>query len=203
MGKKWQSWQRELAVCNRCSLAASRNQVVWGEYNPGAKVFLLGEAPGGQEDREGKPFVGQAGQVLRQFLQTTGLKEQDIYISNVVKCRPVKPSVRGHYGLWANRPPKAEEIKACGYWLKKEIELIKPKVLVTLGGVPLSQVAQKGTIIGLAHGQPFISQTFNLPVFPLYHPAAVIYDQSKKAVYEEDLVKFCCWLKQQNLGVKV
>ena len=190
--KEYALWREEVTQCRKCSLAETRTQVVVSrekELLNEKKVFLLGEAPGGNEDLEGIPFCGQAGSILQEFLELSALSESEIYIGNVVKCRPVKPSKRGRYGNFANRKPTSEEMKTCIPWLRQELELIQPKVLVTLGNVPLSFVLGKSRPIGEYHGKEFFAEALNLWVFPLYHPAALIYDRSKRASYEADVHK--------------
>ena len=183
-------WLKTVKGCERCDLKNTRTQVVVSRHPEPAseiKVFLLGEAPGGAEDLSGVPFCGQAGQILTDFLNQTGLKDEEVYIGNVVKCRPTKPSTRGRYGNFKNRKPTAAEIRCCSQWLKTELQLIKPKVLVPLGNVPLSFVLGKNQPIGEYHGRKFFCQALGLTVFPLYHPAALIYDRQKAAAYQNDI----------------
>lgn len=188
------TWLAALKQCRRCRLCETRTQAVAGEYREKPMVFMLGEAPGGREDQEGRPFCGQAGGILDDFLRLAGLKREEVYISNVVKCRPTRPSSRGIYGSYANRKPTPDEIKTCSPWLELELRLLSPKLLVTLGGVPLSYVMGESAAVGRYHGQAFYWRTHNVWVYPLYHPAALIYDASKKAAYEQDvrnLGEFC------------
>ena len=183
-------WRDKVIKCEKCPLADTRTQVVVSreaEPKQDKKVFLLGEAPGGNEDLEGIPFCGQAGSILQEFLELSELEESEIYIGNVVKCRPVKPSKRGRYGNYANRKPTAKEMKACIPWLKEELGLVEPKVLVTLGNVPLSFVLGKNRPIGEYHGKEFFDEALGVWVFPFYHPASLIYDRSKRPVYENDV----------------
>ena len=185
-------WREEVIKCDKCPLSETRTQVVVSrEKLPKneKKVFLLGEAPGGNEDLEGIPFCGQAGSILQEFLELSQLNEDELYIGNVVKCRPVKPSNRGRYGNYANRKPTSKEMKTCIPWLKEELALVQPKVLVTLGNVPLSFVLGKNHPIGDYHGKEFYSEELDLWVFPLYHPASLIYDRSKRPLYENDVKK--------------
>ncbi len=191
-------WQQKVVTCRRCPLSETRTHVVISRESfpkGDKKVFLLGEAPGGNEDLQGIPFCGQAGQILQEFLRLSGLTEEEIYIGNVVKCRPVKPSKRGRYGNYANRKPTSKEMKACIPWLREELSLVEPWVLVTLGNVPLSFALGKNQPIGGIHGQPFFSQSLGVWVFPLYHPAALIYDRSKRQAYEEDIEKLGQFVK--------
>ena len=152
-------------------------------------LMLIGEAPGEQESLQGRPFVGKAGKNLDAFLETVNLKREEIYISNVVKIRPSKISAAGRI---VNRPPSREEKALFTPWLMREIAIVKPAAIVTLGNVALQ--AFLDDVIGNRHGrwsQTEIStgdgQTFQLPLFALYHPASVIYNGSLKATYAADL----------------
>ena len=188
---------KALKNCRHCSLADTRTNVVCGSGCNEAPLFLLGEAPGGDEDLSGKPFTGQSGKELDEFLKILGISREDIYIGNTVKCRPTRPSVRGRYGNYANRKPLSSEIKACFDWLEEEIKIIKPKVIVTLGGVPLSRIMGKQVKVGDFRGKKFFSELYGCYVFPLYHPAAVIYDRSKREVYLSDLKELRRALKEE------
>lgn len=161
-------------------------RVVFGEGKCGAELLLVGEAPGGDEERDGRPFVGKAGKNLMDFLYTIGLDRKDLYITNVVKIRPIKFSEKT--GKPVNRPPDTKEKDFFSKYLYKEIEIIMPKVIVTLGNVPLQSVLKsKKSLIGDYHGR--ITCFGGNNIFPLYHPAAVIYNGSLKEVYNEDIYK--------------
>lgn len=185
--------------CHNCDLALTRHHVVCGNRKGKAQIFLAGEAPGGDEDLTGLPFTGQAGKELDYFLNVLDLSREDIYIGNVVKCRPTKPSNRGRYGDFANRKPLSKEIRACADWFDEEIRLVNPKVIVTLGGVPLSRIMGKQVKVGDFHGKDFFSEKYQCSVFSLYHPASVIYDRSKKELYLQDLVKLRKFLDEQGI----
>ncbi len=163
--------------------------VVFGDGNPGAALVLVGEAPGEQEALQGKPFVGKAGKNLDGFLSTLGVAREDIWITNVVKFRPVKTHPRT--GSLSNRPPSREEIELCFHILLSEIQIIQPKVVVTLGNVALKAVADdRKIVIGACHGQPIDAELHGsrFVLFPLYHPASIIYNRELAQVYEQDLV---------------
>lgn len=154
-------------------------------------LMLIGEAPGEQEALQGKPFVGKAGKNLSAFLDTLELRREDIYISNVVKIRPSK---EGASGRRVNRSPTREEKGLFTPWLKREIAIVKPEALVTLGNVALQAFLQD--TIGNLHGTwqravvaPPDGKAFTLPLFPLYHPASVIYNRALDVTYQEDLLK--------------
>ena len=154
------------------------------------RLMLIGEAPGEQEVMQGRPFVGKAGKNLDAFLESVHLRREDIYISNVVKIRPTKTSGKGRV---SNRPPSKEEVGLFLPWLKEEIALVSPQLLVTLGNVALKSLLGKGTI-GEAHGR-FHPASVSVaggkareyPLFALYHPASVIYNRSLDKVYAQDL----------------
>lgn len=159
--------------------------LVFGEGAEDPLLMMIGEAPGGDEEKQGRPFVGKAGKNLSSFLDVIGLKREDIYISNVVKLRPTKESPKT--GKSVNRPPSGEEITFFLPYLKEEIHLISPKVIVTLGNVPLKAVSgDKKATIGDVHGKPYALEE-NRILFPLYHPAAVIYNRALTETYQEDL----------------
>lgn len=183
-------FQRDMtAFFDELSLAQHR-PLVFGEGPCDQPVLMLiGEAPGEQEALQGRPFVGKAGKNLDVFLQTVGLKREEIYITNVVKVRPSKISAAGRV---VNRPPSKEEKALFTPWLMKEIALVRPDAIVTLGNVALQAFSQE--VIGSRHGRwahsvisPPDHSAFTLPHFALYHPASVIYNGSLKAVYEQDL----------------
>lgn len=183
---------RELS--DKISLSSLRDKkLVFGSGNINAEILLIGEAPGKDEVLQGKPFVGKAGKNLEEFLNILNLKREDIYITNTVKIRPTKLSPKT--GREVNRAPESQEIELFRPFLMKEIEIIKPKVIVTLGNVPLKTVLDdKSAQIGDLHGKAVVKDALTL--FPLYHPAAVIYNQSLKATYSDDLLKLKAYISE-------
>lgn len=172
-------------------------RIVFGEGKEQPALMMIGEAPGGEEEQQGRPFVGKAGKNLSAFLEVVGLKREEIYISNVVKIRPTKDSPKT--GKPVNRPPSKEEIAFFLPFLQEEIEAADPKVIVTLGNVPLKAVTgEKKAVIGDYHGNPQ-----PLPdgrtLFALYHPAAVIYNRALQEVYDADLIKLRVFLELERL----
>ncbi len=165
------------------SLLAGYKPVVLGEGHVGANIFMIGEAPGKSEVDEGRPFVGQAGKNLDEFLEFLELERKDIYITNAVKFRPVK--INAHTGRLSNRAPTTKEIECFHPMLMDEIELINPLIIITLGNIPLMSLAGKNIRIGNVHGKPMEHEGRTL--YPLYHPASIIYRKELKAVYWEDL----------------
>lgn len=166
----------------RAAFPQDGRRVVFGEGPEHAPIMLIGEAPGGQEEAEGRPFVGKAGKNLDAFLAVLELPRSDIRISNVVKVRPCKVSARGTV---SNRPPNREELAFFTPWLKEEIALVCPQIIVTLGNTALQALLGKDAVIGDHHGQ--LIRREGMAVFPLYHPASIIYNRSLQSVYDADL----------------
>lgn len=157
---------------------------VFGLGPNNAEIALVGEAPGHDEEKQGEPFVGKAGKNLTEFLNILGLSRDKVYITNAVKIRPSKPSPKT--GKELNRTPNSKEIEFFNPYLHKELEIIKPKYIVTLGNIPLRAVTGQNLKIGSCHGRITASGNYK-NIFALYHPAAVIYNQSLKEVYLKDL----------------
>ena len=165
--------------------ASEAKPLVFGSGDPGAPVLLVGEAPGAQEALSGKPFVGKAGKMLDDFLAAISLERNALFITNTVKVRPTAVSKAGRT---VNRAPSKEEIALFLPWLLKEVALLQPDVIVTLGNVPLGALSGiKGAAIGALHGTLLKNTPCGIPVFALYHPAALIYNQSLKACHTRDL----------------
>ena len=161
-----------------------RKTLVHGEGRLGARVMLIGEAPGEQETLQGRPFVGKAGKNLDEFLELAGIDRAELYVSNTVKFRPTKISDAGRT---VNRPPTQEEVHLFLPWLKKEIDMVNPECVVTLGNVPLQAVTDSRLTIGEAHGRLTAAGETGRPLFPLYHPASLIYNRALAPVYEQDV----------------
>ena len=173
---------RQMASCHACGLAQQRTQVVPGEGADNAQVVFIGEAPGYHEDRLGRPFVGPAGAFLDELLALAGMSRQDVYIANVVKCRPP-----------ANRDPLPGEILACKPWLDRQIKMIGPKVVVTLGRFSLARFVPNESI-SKVHGKA--RQVGDLICFPMYHPAAALHQGSLRRTLEEDMQRLPDVLKE-------
>ena len=170
-----------------------RKVLVFGEGSVGAPVMMIGEAPGEQESLQGRPFVGKAGKNLDAFLEQAGMDRRELYVTNTVKFRPTKRSAAGRT---VNRPPTQEEIRLFLPWLLKEIELVGPRCVITLGNVPLKALTGHGSVIGDLHGQ--LLDWNGRKLFPMYHPASVIYNPSLKEVYRRDLLVFAQWYKKNR-----
>jgi DNA polymerase len=162
------------AGCTRCRLAEGRNQVVFGSGDPDAGLMFIGEGPGAEEDRQGLPFVGAAGGLLTRMIQAMEMTRDEVYIANVVKCRPP-----------GNRDPQPDETAACRGYLEKQIALVRPRVIVALGRVAAQTLLGNDSPIGRMRGQWF--QVQGIPTMVTYHPAALLRNQALKRPTWEDL----------------
>lgn len=160
--------------CPRCRLALSRTNVVVGDGPLDAKIFFIGEAPGRSEDKAGKPFVGAAGKILSEALAKAGIDRSSVYITNVVKCRPPE-----------NRVPMKDEIAACNPYLRKQLAVIKPRVIVLLGKTAAEEFLQRKVNMKEEHGKVLSHDGANVVI--AYHPAAVIYSRKLMDILVEDL----------------
>ncbi len=162
----------EIRACRACILHRGRTQAVPGDGPEDAQIMFIGEAPGFHEDQQGRPFVGQAGQFLEELLASIGLSREQVYITNVVKCRP--PS---------NRDPLPEEVEACSPFLDRQLAVIRPRLVVTLGRFSMARFFSQARISQI-HGQP--RRFGNLICLPMYHPAAALHQPSLRRIVEED-----------------
>jgi len=178
--------------CTKCALAAGRTQVVFGSGNPSADLMFVGEAPGFHEDQQGVPFVGQAGKLLDKLLAGIGLTRADVFVANVLKCRPP-----------GNRDPQPEEISACEPHLFRQIELIEPKLVATLGNFATKLLSGKPAGITRVHGheQEVTLGTRTVSLYPIYHPAAALYTPSMLKVLEEDFARIPALLDRAQAPV--
>jgi len=172
----------EIAACRNCELAKHRTKAVPGEGSEGADLLFIGEAPGWHEDQQGRPFVGPAGQFLDELLASIDLRREVVYIANVIKCRPPQ-----------NRDPLPVEIQACRKWLDRQIEIIRPKVIVTLGRYSLARYFPNESI-GKVHGRA--RRVGDHICYPMYHPAAALHQGSLRRTIEEDMLKIPRLLSQ-------
>lgn len=166
-------------------IAKNANRAVPGEGNSDAEIMLIGEAPGANEDMQGRPFVGQSGQMMRKTLfETTGIKPEEVFITNIVKFRPPE-----------NRDPFPNEIEACKNWLDRQIAIIQPKIIVTLGRFSMAKFIPDVTI-SQVHGKPrFFGKTI---IFPMYHPAAALRGTTVMNIFKDDFVKLKSLLVQKT-----
>ena len=171
--------------CTRCRLAQGRQKVVFGSGNPNADLMFIGEGPGAEEDRQGLPFVGAAGELLTKIIQAMELRREDVYIANVVKCRPP-----------GNRDPQPDEVAACRGYLEKQIELVKPRLLVILGRVAAQTLLGNESPIGQMRGHWY--QIRGIPTMITYHPAALLRNQALKRPTWEDMQQVRDRLRQDE-----
>lgn len=169
-----------VADCHLCALADGRTQTVFGTGDPGARCMIIGEAPGAEEDRRGEPFVGRAGQLLNAMLRAIGLTREGVYIANIVKCRPPK-----------NRDPKPEEMVACAPYLRCQIALVQPRVIVAVGRVAAQHLVGSTVPIGRMRGQSYVYENAEegtrIPLVVTYHPAYLLRSPLEKRKSWQDL----------------
>jgi DNA polymerase len=171
---------REVAGCTRCPLHLERTKAVFGAGNADAELMFIGEAPGAEEDRQGVPFVGRAGQLLNQMLEEIAMKREDAFIANILKSRPP-----------GNRDPQLDEIEACWPYLERQIQLIEPRVIATLGNFATKKITGNQTGITRVHGTPQVHAIAGRTVFvfPLLHPAAALRTPSLVETLRKDFAK--------------
>ncbi len=177
--------RNDLGDCHRCALGDGRTTLVFGVGNPQAKLVFVGEAPGRDEDLQGEPFVGAAGQLLTKIIQAMGLQRGDVYICNVLKCRPPQ-----------NRDPQPEEVEACSGFMLRQIQAIGPVVLVALGKFAAQTLLQNQTPISKLRGQ--FHDYHGIPLMPTFHPSALLRDETLKRPVWEDMQ-----LVMQRLGLQL
>lgn len=166
---------KEIERCQDCELARGRTRAVPGEGDEKSNLLFIGEAPGWHEDQQGRPFVGPAGQFLDTLLASIGLKRDQVYIANVIKCRPP-----------GNRDPLPSEIQACSKWLDRQIELIRPKMIITLGRYSMARYFSNQSISKI-HGKA--KKQDNIIYYAMYHPAAALHQGSLRKIIEDDMLK--------------
>ena len=170
------SLAHQVAACQQCGLHESRTQTVFGVGNPNADWLVIGEAPGADEDKQGEPFVGRAGKLLNSMLLAMGLPREQVFIANILKCRPPN-----------NRDPEPEEVVACESYLRQQIELIKPKIILAVGRIAAQNLLKLDTPIGKMRGNQYQYPESKLPVVVTYHPAYLLRSPREKRKVWEDL----------------
>ena len=165
-----------IGECTRCKLCEGRNKIVFGDGSPHARLMFVGEGPGSDEDRQGLPFVGRAGQLLNQIIKAMGYQREEVYIANVVKCRPPE-----------NRAPQPDETAACTPFLFRQIEIIKPEVIVALGSPATQALLESSTGITKLRGT--FREFRGIPVMPTFHPAYLLRNPAAKKDVWEDMQK--------------
>jgi DNA polymerase len=178
--------KQELGDCQRCALGRLRTNLVFGEGNPKSGLVFVGEAPGGDEDMQGIPFVGRAGQLLSRIIEAMGLKRKDVYICNILKCRPP-----------GNRNPKPEEINACEPFLIKQLKVIKPQVICALGTFASHTLLKTDVPITVLRGK--FHAYHGIQLMPTYHPAYLLRNPGAKKQVWEDVQKIMRFLSPQKL----
>ena len=167
--------EEKIKGCNRCKLCKTRQNIVFGVGNKNAKIMFIGEGPGADEDRLGEPFVGKAGKLMDMAFEAVGIKRQEVYIANIVKCRPPQ-----------SRNPEDDEVSACLDYLRNQVILVKPKIIVLLGSVALKNILGKEYGITASRGN-WIEKK-GILYMPTWHPAALLRDENKKVDFIEDLM---------------
>lgn len=175
---------KKISQCQKCELGKTRINIVCGSGSDQAEIMFVGEAPGKKEDETGLPFIGSAGKILDELIESIKLKREDVYIANIVKCRPPE-----------NRDPKPEEVMMCKNWLNQQIEIIKPKLIVLLGRHSMDRFLP-GQKISIDHGKP---KRYNGRIYyPVYHPAATLYKRSLLEELQKDFLKIPKIIKEIN-----
>ena len=172
----WEQLRRQVAACTKCELHRGRTQTVFGVGNIHADWMLIGEAPGAEEDRQGEPFVGRAGKLLNAMLAAIGLDRKQVMIANILKCRPPK-----------NRDPLPEEVNCCEPYLKQQITMIKPRIILALGRIAAQNLLKVDTPIGKMRGRCFEHPDTGTPVVVTYHPAYLLRSPREKRKSWQDL----------------
>jgi len=175
-GADWDELRARVAACTRCSLSATRTQTVFGVGNPHADWLIVGEAPGAEEDRRGEPFVGRAGQLLNSMLHAIGLAREQVYIANVLKCRPP-----------GNRDPSLTEAAECLPYLERQIALLKPKIMLAVGRIAAQNLLRTEKTLGALRQQVHRFGVSQLPLVVTYHPAYLLRTPTEKRKAWEDL----------------
>jgi uracil-DNA glycosylase family 4 len=183
-GNALATYRKEICNCTRCPLGLTRINFVFGVGNPGARLMFVGEGPGFDEDHKGEPFIGRAGQLLNKIIEAMGMLRSDVYIANIVKCHPMKDPSDNE--LRANdRPPTAEEMACCMPYLERQIDIIKPAVICTLGTTASHGLLKVDTVIGKLRGKIVDYKQYKL--MPTYHPAALLRNPALKRDVWEDM----------------
>ncbi len=179
--------RREIGDCTRCKLYSHRTHIVFGVGNPNAELMFAGEAPGRDEDAQGIPFVGRAGQLLTRMIEAMGYRREDVYIANVLKCRPPE-----------NRNPEPDEVKTCKPFLKRQVEIVHPRAIVGLGSFAVQTLLNSEEKISRLRGN--FRDFQGIPLMPTYHPAFLLRNPEMKKPVWEDLKKVMAFLKGGSGG---
>ncbi len=189
MYQNWEELEQSIVDCKRCKLCQGRSNIVFAEGNKEADVMLIGEGPGADEDREGIPFVGKAGQLMNKAFDALNIERSKLYIANVVKCRPPK-----------NRVPEEDEATACLDYLRNQVMLVKPKIIVLLGSTALKNILGKEYGITAVRGKWM--ERKQIQYMPTWHPAALLRDETKKIEFWKDWKEICKKAKEMNIEME-
>lgn len=189
MYQNWEELEQSIVDCKRCRLCQGRNHIVFAEGNKEADVMLIGEGPGADEDREGIPFVGKAGQLMNKAFDALKIDRSKLYIANVVKCRPPK-----------NRVPEEDEATACLDYLRNQVMLVKPKIIVLLGSTALKNILGKEYGITAVRGKWM--ERKQILYMPTWHPAALLRDETKKIEFWKDWKEICKKAKELKIEME-
>jgi uracil-DNA glycosylase len=173
----WDALQAQVAGCTACDLHKTRTHTVFGVGNKRARWLIVGEAPGAEEDRQGEPFVGRAGHLLNEMLLAIGLKREQVYIANILKCRPPH-----------NRDPRPEEVACCEPFLRRQVELLKPEIILAVGRIAAQNLLKTDTRIGALRGKRYTYADTDIPVVVTYHPAYLLRSPREKRKAWQDLL---------------
>ena len=174
MYETWEELEQSIIGCNKCKLCSERKNIVFGTGNKNADVMFIGEGPGADEDTQGEPFVGKAGQLMNKAFEALEIEREDVYIANIVKCRPPQ-----------NRNPEKDEAEACMDYLRNQVMLVKPKIIILLGSVALKNIL--GQEYGITKARGNWIERKGIWYMPTFHPAALLRDDSKKLDFWRDL----------------
>lgn len=184
MYDNWEELENSIKGCNKCKLCPTRTNIVFGVGNKNAKIMFIGEGPGADEDAQGEPFVGKAGQLMNAAFKYVGINREEVYIANIVKCRPPN-----------NRNPEDDEAEACLDYLRNQVILVKPKIIVLLGSVALQNILGKEYKITASRGKWFNKK--GIKYMPTWHPAALLRDENKKIDFINDLM--CVMMESKRI----
>ena len=174
MFEVWEELEKSIIGCEKCKLCKGRKNIVFGVGNKNAKIMFIGEGPGADEDSQGEPFVGKAGQLMDKAFIGLGIKREEVYIANIIKCRPPQ-----------NRDPEQDEIKACIDYLRNQVMLVKPKIIVLLGRIAMNSILGEEYKITASRGK-WVEKK-GIEYMPTWHPAALLRDETKKIEFLNDL----------------
>lgn len=177
---EWDALRAEVAGCKRCPLHATRTQTVFGVGNAAARWMVIGEAPGAEEDRQGEPFVGPAGQLLNEMLRAVGLRRGDVFIANILKCRPPD-----------NRDPGPNEVSACADYLARQVQLVSPWLILAVGRIAAQHLLHQDAPVGRLRGRVHAYGTSGIPLVVTYHPAFLLRSPGQKRAAWDDLRLAC------------